>query len=100
MSSTQAPDDNNNIALIAGIVGGVIGALISLVGLIAFIVARKRASRNADDSQSPNRDVSMSMKSAVFPSSNYGRITASPGYSSFLNAPPAEYDVGEIGMQL
>jgi beta-lactamase regulating signal transducer with metallopeptidase domain len=91
MSTTQA-SNNDNTALIGGIVGGVV-ALILFIGLVAFIVARKRRSKNKSvENTVHQKDVPMTS------ASNYGKVAAIlPEYESF-NRDSAGYEVGNINI--
>jgi hypothetical protein len=98
MPGTQPSDDN--IALIGGIVGGVV-ALFLIIGLIAFIVTRnRRKAANNQDQPSNRNDVSMAPAQAS--SSNYGRISARPASShydeSFLKHSPATQHYDDAGV--
>lgn len=72
MFATESPEDTRNAAaLIGGIVGGVV-ALLLIVGLILFIVARSRRSK-----ETPHEGNSLQPATA-----NYGRISAPlPAYN-------------------
>lgn len=79
--SEQDPSvSDDNTALIGGIVGGVT-ALLLIIGLITFIVARKRRGR-ARAAASRKDDVSMAPAQASSRSSDYAKI----------NFKPSEYD--------
>jgi hypothetical protein len=71
--ASQTTDPDDNVALIGGIVGGVV-ALILIVGLISFLVMRCK--RSAGSAQPANQD-DVVMAPAPAPSSNYGRINSS-----------------------
>jgi hypothetical protein len=87
MPATQPSDDNT--ALIGGVVGGVV-ALLLIIGLIAFIVTRKRRSKNKSvENIVHQKDVPMT------PASNYGKIAAIPQYAPFARA-SVGYEVGNI----
>jgi hypothetical protein len=96
MPGTQPSDDN--IALIGGIVGGVVALLIA-VGVIAFIVSRNRR-KAAQDQPSNRNDVSMAPAQAS--SSNYGRISAQPASNhydeSFLSHSTATQHYDDAGV--
>jgi preprotein translocase subunit YajC len=87
MPVTQKSDDN--IALIGGIIGGVV-ALLLIVGLIAFIVSRKRRSKNKSvENTLHQKDVTTT------PASNYGKVGAIREYEPFTTE-TAGYEVGNI----
>jgi hypothetical protein len=95
MSTTQP--SNDNAALIGGIVGGVV-ALLLIVGVIAFIMSRKR--HHAQDQPSNRSDVSMAPTQVS--SSNYGKInvqSASNDYDeSFLKHSPTNQNYDDAGV--
>lgn len=89
----QASTDN--IALIGGIVGGVL-ALLLIVGLIALFATRRRQDNSA---KSPHQGVDMaSARTSTSASSNYGKINnQQTNYNaSFLKMPRDEYEIGMI----
>jgi predicted lipid-binding transport protein (Tim44 family) len=78
MPGTQPSDDN--IALIGGVVGGVV-ALLIVVGVIAFIVSRNRRKVANNQPRVQQNDVSMAPAQAS--ASNYGRISTRPASSHY-----------------
>jgi hypothetical protein len=95
MPATQAYDDK--IFSIAGIVGGVVGivALLIVVGLIVWLVARQRRAQNQSATHLSNQ------KGAPMPlSSNYGKVSAPNEYDeSFLkHAPKTNYDASALAI--
>jgi hypothetical protein len=73
-ATEQRPEDNT--ALIGGIVGGII-ALLLIVGVIAYIVARKRKAKadTIDDG-----DGAHSLQPSPAPNSNYARVAVASEY--------------------
>jgi hypothetical protein len=88
-SSTTTSMIDSAIALIGGIIGGVV-ALLLIVGLVAFIVTRKRRSKNKSVEKTVHQqDLPMT------PASNYAKIETIAAYEKFA-MDTAGYEVGNI----
>jgi hypothetical protein len=80
-SANLSPDaSNNNSALIAGIVGGIV-ALLLLLGLIVFLVARSRRAKDSDGHSLQTVAQPASVAAATAAHGNYDRININiPSY--------------------
>lgn len=89
ISSTDAqPPDNS--ALIGGVVGGIV-ALLLIGGLIAFLVARSRAGKDAlqsaRDAGAASHRTNYDSLTLSTPENNYGEVTLGPpqNYAAWTN---------------
>jgi hypothetical protein len=96
-ATDDAPENDNDIAMIGGIVGGIV-ALLLVVGLIVFLVARKRREsppelNSVADGPLPTQSEYASVDRVK---ADAARHAGSEYNSTFLSARRSNYDVGNI----